>query len=62
MSRIYKCDRCGKVFERPNNIDARGSLIIYYNGVSQILCLGCRSKLRDWFNNKEAPEIACGDD
>lgn len=62
MSRIYKCDRCGKVFERPNNIDVRGSLILYRNGTSQILCLDCRSELREWFYKKIAPEIACGDD
>lgn len=54
MSRIYKCDRCGKVFEQPDNIDVRGSLILYRNGTSQILCLDCRSELREWFYKKNS--------
>ena len=48
MSKAYKCDRCGKLYES-YKVTVNDSTIIYIDGYAQDLCKECISKLRVWF-------------
>ena len=61
MSRAYKCDRCGELYERYDlGIE---DLVITplkntHNSVYYDLCKSCRKELTDWFNeNKKESEV-----
>lgn len=51
MSRAYKCDRCGKLYEY--NTEPRRSVIIHIDEKLKDLCPDCYKQLRSWLKCEE---------
>ena len=53
MSRAFKCDRCGKLFDYDDGHPATQQIIVYNLGSCCDLCGDCDGELKNWFENKE---------
>lgn len=57
MAMVYKCDRCGKVFDDPNVGGGQGPFV--WDGTKSIdqeyadLCVDCYNSLVQWWDNQK---------
>lgn len=49
--KAYKCDRCGKLFERYDGQATSNFFIMAFNQHCLDLCPDCNDKLQEWFAN-----------
>ena len=50
MSKVYKCDRCGKLFDLPKREKIKGWEYVKYIEMSLDLCTCCKKSLMEWFS------------